>query len=153
MGEATVCEIDRFRVPLDRAYHRTDHTWVRVEGDLVRVGLDALGVETAGDLAQIIMKPPGTALEAGDEMGSIEAQKFVGDLRSPVSGDVVEVNARALDDPRLVQEDPYGEGWLLILRPSEHPADVLAGLIAGEGVRDWFAAELDRYRREGSVAG
>lgn len=152
MPEETICRIEAYEVPLDRGYHRTDHTWARVEGDLVRIGLDALGVETAGDLAQIILQPPGTTLEAGDEMGSLEAQKFVGDLRAPVCGEIVELNRRALDDPRIVQEDPYGEGWLITVRPT-HLADDMAKLLVGEGVAAWFTAELDRYRREGSVAG
>jgi len=153
MAEESVCVVERYTVPLDRAYHRRDHTWARLEGDLVRIGLDALGVETAGDLAQLILSPPNAVLASGDEMGSLEAQKFVGDLRTPVGGTVVEVNARALADPRVVQDDPYGDGWLLVLEPSENLHAEMASLLSGDDVREWFAAELDRYRREGSVAG
>lgn len=152
MEIAAVVEIDRFRVPLDRAYHPDDHTWVRLEGDLARIGMDELGQETAGDMAALFLLPAGTELRRGDEMGSCEAQKYVGALRAPVCGTVVEINERVLANPRLVNTDPYGEGWLILIRPAAHLADELDDLISGNAVGPWFAEKLEQFRREGSVA-
>jgi glycine cleavage system H protein len=144
-----VCKIERYAVPLDRAYHPADHTWVRVEGEQVRVGMDELGQETCGDMAQLLLLPVGTVLARGDEMGTLEAQKFVGALRAPVSGVVAAVNDLAVANPRLVNTDPYGDGWLVMLRPSPAEEEEIAELVSGA---PWFAAELERFRSEGSIA-
>lgn len=143
-----VARAGRFEAPLDRAYHPMDHTWVKREGDRLRVGMDSLGVETTGDLAQLYLSPAGTIVAAGDELGTIEAQKFVGPLRAPVAGTVVQVNDRVLENPMVVTKDPYGEGWLLLIDPIEEPS----GLIEGEAVHAWFAESLEEYKRQGSVA-
>ena len=87
-------------------------------------------------------------MAAGDELGTIEAQKFVGPLRAPVAGTVVQVNDRVLENPLVVSKDPYGEGWLLLIDPIEEPA----GLIEGEAIHAWFAESLEEYKRQGSVA-
>ena len=143
-----VARAGRFEAPLDRAYHPVDHTWVRREGARMRIGMDSLGVETTGDLAQLYLSPTGTIVAAGDELGTIEAQKFVGPLRSPVAGTVVEVNERVLANPLLVTKDPYGEGWLLLIDPLEEPE----GLVEGDAVHAWFAESLEEYKRQGSVS-
>jgi glycine cleavage system H protein len=146
-----VPSVGGFGVPLDRAYDPVDHVWARVEGGLVRIGMDALAQETAGDLAQLSLVPPGTVLARGDELGSIEAQKFVGALRSPVSGTVVQVNEMVLDNPRLVNTDPTGEGWLVVIEPARLDEE-LAGLVSGDDVIPWFERELEDYRLKGVLA-
>lgn len=144
----SVARAGRFEAPLDRAYHPVDHTWVLRDGNRLRIGMDSLGVETTGDLAQLYLSPAGTIVAVGDELGTIEAQKFVGPLRAPVSGTVVQVNDRVLANPLLVSKDPYGEGWLLLIDPIEEPE----GLIEGDAVAPWFAGSLEEYKRQGSVA-
>lgn len=140
----------RFVAPLDRVYHPDDHTWVRAEGSLVRVGIDALGVETSGDLTQLFLLPPGTHVAAGDELGTIEAQKFVGPLRAPVSGTVVQINDRVVENPLLVNKDPYADGWLALIEP-DAGAD-LAGFVAGDEIAPWFQRSLRVFEQQGSVA-
>lgn len=146
-------QVDRYEVPLDRAYHPKHHLWVQRNGDALRVGIDALGLETSGDLAQVLVVPVGTVLLADDEMGSLEAQKFVGPLRAPVSGTVARVNDVALADPRMISEDPYGAGWLLELTPADDADAEMAALVHGDAVAPWFTACLAEYREQGSVAG
>ncbi|MEX2556007.1 MAG: glycine cleavage system protein H [Actinomycetota bacterium] len=147
-----VSSVGGFPVALDRAYDRLDHVWVRVEGDRVRVGMDALAQEMAGDLAQLTILSPGTVVARGDELGSIEAQKFVGALRSPVSGTVLQVNDAVLDNPRLVNADPLGEGWLIVLAPGERFDDELSGMVSGDAILPWFEAEVEDYRLKGVLA-
>lgn len=146
------CSIERYRVPLDRRYHREDGTWVLVSDGRVRIGMDDLSQETAGDLAQLYLLPVGASVAAGDELGSIEAQKYVGALRSPVSGTVVEINEAVLANPRLVNEDPFGAGWLVVLDPGARLVEEIEDLVGGDDVETWFAQRLDTYRRQGAIA-
>lgn len=139
-----------YRLALDRRYHADDHTWARREGDLVRIGLDDLGQATTGDLAQIVVGGAGRTVRHGEEMGTLEAQKYVGPLRSPICGEIVAVNEEAARSPRVVNDDPYGAGWLALLRPAGH--DDLAGLVGPEEAPEWFARKAEGFRREGVLA-
>lgn len=143
--------IDGFDLALDRGYDRTTHMWVRpVADDVVRVGMDALGVETSGTLAQLSMEPEGSTLQAGRPFGQLEAAKFVGPLISPVAGTLIAANEAVLLDAGVVERDPYGEGWLIEVR-----VDVasLEGLCRdAEELIAWFEERIDHYRREGVLA-
>lgn len=142
--------VSGYRLALDRRYHADDHTWARQEGDLIRVGLDDLGQATTGDLAQIALHRAGERVRHGEELGTLEAQKYVGPLRSPICGEIVETNEEAARSPRVVNEDPYHRGWLVLLRPTEH--DDLAGLVGPDEAPAWFATKADGFRREGVLA-
>jgi glycine cleavage system H protein len=152
-----ITEVAGFGVALDRAYDPAGHFWISMlprsgpAGDRARIGMDALGVETSGTLAQLAFLPVGEALKRGEAFGSLEAAKFVGPLTSPLSGTVVATNDAVILDPALVERDPYGEGWLIELAltaPSE-----LDELISGAGaIPDWFAAEVQDYRLKGVLA-
>ena len=150
--EATLVEVSGYALPLDRYYHRTDNLWVRVEGELCRIGIDVLGQETSGDLAQLALVELGTELAAGMEMGTLEAQKFVGSLRAPISGTVVAVNGRLFDEPRLVNGDPFGEGWMLMVRPSSHLNEELAAMASADEVTPWFSERVRECRLLGILA-
>ncbi len=142
--------VSGYRLLLDRRYHADDHTWARQEGDLIRIGLDDLGQATTGDLAQVALGRVGGRVRHGEELGTLEAQKYVGPLRSPVCGEIVATNEAAARRPHVVNEDPYGEGWLVLLRPTEH--DDLARLVGPAEAPEWFARKADGFRREGVLA-
>ncbi len=150
--EALLVQAAGYTLPLDRYYHRVDNLWVRVEGELCRIGMDVLGQEMSGDLAQLALVAPGTDLEAGMEMGTLEAQKFVGALRSPISGTVVTVNEHLFSEPRLVNSDPFGEGWMLMVRPSQDLDQELAQMAFGEAVVPWFEERVKECRLMGILA-
>ncbi len=142
-----------YRLRLDRRYHPDDHTWaLRDEEGLVRVGLDDLGQATSGDLAQIVLRPVGERVRRGDELGTLEAQKYVGPLRAPVAGEIVARNEAALRDPRLVNEHPYDGGWLVLLRSTAETDADLAGLVGPEEATAWFERKVEAYRRQGVLA-
>ena len=149
-GRAPDMRVSGYRLRLDRRYHADDHTWARREGELVRIGLDDLGQATTGDLAQVALHHVGTNVRHGEEAGTLEAQKYVGPLRAPICGEIVATNDVAARAPRVVNEDPYDEGWLLLLRPTEH--DDLAGLVGPDEAPAWFAAKADMFRRQGVLA-
>ena len=145
--------VSGFPLALDRCYHAETHMWVLATGPgRVRIGMDPLGIETSGTLAQLSFVPVGTELTAGRPFGQLEAAKFVGPLVSPVSGTVLAVNDAVAADAGLVERDPYGAGWLIEARLSD-AAGELPGLLADAAeITAWFAAKIADYRRMGVIA-
>jgi len=95
------------------------HEWAAIEGDLVRIGITLHAVEQLGDVTLVDLPEVGTQLEAEAHFGDIESVKAVSELFAPVSGEVVESNDALADRPELVNESPYGEGWMVVVRVSE----------------------------------
>jgi glycine cleavage system H protein len=95
-----------------------DHEWARIEGDLVRVGITEFAVEQLGDVTLIDLPAKGARIELGAHFGDIESVKAVSELFAPLSGEVVDVNAALASKPELVNEAPYEQGWMLLVRPS-----------------------------------
>jgi len=121
-----------FEFPADRWYLVEQDTWVKREADgLATIGLTTLGAHISGEFVEFIARPVGTAIERDRSLGALEMSKVIRSARSPVSGTIVEVNPAVRADPRLINTDPYGEGWLARLRPGAWDADV-ALLTAGE---------------------
>ncbi|WP_394552586.1 glycine cleavage system protein GcvH [Agromyces sp. MMS24-JH15] len=90
-----------------------EHEWVRIEGDVVTIGITDYAAEKLGDVVYVDLPAAGTALAAGTVVGEIESTKSVGELFAPVDGEVVESNQAVVDAPELVNSDPFGEGWLI----------------------------------------
>jgi len=147
-----IVEVAGFGIALDRAYDGAGHFWVSMTGpDRARIGMDALGVETSGTLAQLAFLPIGEHLKRGEAFGSLEAAKFVGPMVSPLSGTVAATNDAVVADPALVERDPYGAGWLVDLDLAD-PGE-LADLVSGaQVIRVWFEAEVEDYRMKGVLA-
>jgi glycine cleavage system H protein len=102
--------------------YTAEHEWVRVDGDTVRVGITSFAQEALGDVVYVSLPTVGDAVAAGDTCGEVESTKSVSDLYAPVSGEVTAVNAALDATPELVNSDPYGEGWMYELRPSDTAA-------------------------------
>lgn len=105
-------------IPNDLKYTET-HEWVKIEGDVVTVGITAYAAEQLGDVVFLEIETEGEELEKGEAYGSIEAVKTVSDSYMPVGGEVVEVNSAAINDPSMVNNDPYGEGWLIKIKVTD----------------------------------
>ena len=99
----------------DDLYYHPEHTWVKVEGDKVRVGLNDFAQAAAGDITYIDLPFEGDEVEAGETCGKIQSSKWVGKLIAPVSGEIVEVNSELENDATLVNKDCYGEGWFIVI--------------------------------------
>ncbi len=135
-------EIEGYEMP-DELYYTKEHTWARVEDDgNVRVGMDAYGAIAAGAIEFIDMPMEDDEFEAGDAFGSLESAKWVGGLIMPVSGTIIEVNEDVEDDLEMLVEEPYDEGWLILVEPSSNPDDDLAKLVHGDDVKAWLEADL-----------
>jgi glycine cleavage system H protein len=107
----------------DDCRYADSHEYVRPEGDLVRVGLSAFAVDQLGDIVFVELPELGAALTAGSSFGSVESVKAVEDVIAPISGTIEARNEAVLASPEELQNDPYGEGWLLLVRPAD-PAQI-----------------------------
>lgn len=107
-------------VPEDLRYSE-DHEWVRLDADGGRatIGITAYAQGELGDVVYLELPPVGKEVARKDSCGTIEAVKTVADLYAPIAGDVIEVNGALEDRPELVNKDPYGEGWIVKIRPSD----------------------------------
>jgi glycine cleavage system H protein len=105
-------------VPEELQYTRS-HEWVRTEDDTATIGITDYAQEELGDIVYVELPEQGDTFDAGDSFGSIESVKAVSDLYTPVGGEVVEVNEALNDSPEKINEDPYGDGWLVKLRVSD----------------------------------
>lgn len=103
-----------------------DHEWIRLEGDVAYVGITDFAQEQLGDVVFVDIQAVGDTLEAGEAFGTIEVVKTIADVFMPVGGEVLEQNEALADQPELVNKDPYGEGWLIKIKPDpETNFDVL----------------------------
>ena len=104
--------------PDDLKYHR-EHDWARVDGDEATMGITWFAQDSLGELVHFEAPEVGASVSKDASYGEVESVKAVSDVVSPLSGEVLEVNQRAVDEPEIVNEDPYGEGWLLRIRMSD----------------------------------
>ncbi len=107
--------------PEDLKYLDT-HEYVRLEGEIATVGISAFAIDQLGDIVFLELPDVGTAVEKGESFGTIESVKAVEDLKSPVTGTVIESNAALVDAPEQLADDPYLEGWLLKVRVNDFDA-------------------------------
>jgi glycine cleavage system H protein len=128
------------KLPANLHYHK-DHTYAKTEGKNVKVGLDDFGQAIAGKILFIRLRPEGKAVNQGESVGKLESGKWVGDLKAPISGTIVQVNSKIKGTPSLVNTDPYGEGWLLVIQPSKFDEE-LKTLITGNAVKKWIEKEI-----------
>ena len=103
----------------DDCRYADSHEYARPEGELVRIGISSFAVDQLGDIVFVELPDVGASLSQGDSFGSVESVKAVEDLLAPVSGVVTARNEAVLNSPEELQNDPYGEGWLLIVQPSD----------------------------------
>ena len=106
----------------DELRYTSDHEWARLEDGRLRVGITDYAQDSLGDVVFVQLPEPGAVLEAGAAMGEVESTKSVSDVYAPVAGTVAEVNSELADAPQRLNEDPYGEGWICVLEPSDPAA-------------------------------
>ncbi|THF77262.1 glycine cleavage system protein GcvH [Cohnella fermenti] len=119
-----------------------EHEWAEAQGaNVVRIGITDFAQSQLGDIVFVELPEVGTSLEANETMGTIESVKTVSDLFSPVSGTVVKVNEALIDAPEKVNEEPYGEGWIVEVEVQGDAADAVAGLISSEKYAEFIASK------------
>lgn len=134
-------------------YERVTHMWALPESDTrIRVGIDPLGLSSLGELAYLSLNASQSRVQSGQPMGMLEAAKMTGEMIAPVNGTLVERNPAVLEDPFVVNQDPYGKGWLAVIETESWPEDS-ARLVSGTEILEWSAHELERYREQGWIEG
>jgi glycine cleavage system H protein len=112
-------------VPEELQYTRS-HEWVRTEDDTATIGITDYAQEELGDIVYVELPEEGATFDAGDSFGTVESVKAVSDLYTPIGGEVVEINETLNDSPEKINEDPYGEGWIVKLRVSDEGSELLS---------------------------
>ncbi len=119
-------------IPDDLRYS-ADHEWVRLEDGRVRVGITDYAQDALGDVVFVQVPEVGAVVSAGDSISEVESTKSVSDIYSPVAGTVVEVNADLGSTPQRLNDDPYGDGWIFVVEPSDPGA--VDALLDADGYR------------------
>jgi len=145
-------QTDSYEIPTDRAYDREHHMWAQFDppSNDIFVGIDTLGLASLGDLAYVTLKDVGEPVKRGESMGTLEAAKMTGDLIAPVSGTIVARNDATVSNPGLVNQSPYVDGWMVVIKPSDWDNES-AKLISGDGLPAWVESEVKRYRSQGWI--
>jgi glycine cleavage system H protein len=116
-----------------------EHEWAKLEGNVIRVGITHYAQDALGDIVYVDLPSPGTQVAAGQAFGEVESTKSVSDIYSPVSGSITERNARLEEAPDLVNQEPYGEGWMVLIEPTN--ASELDGLLSATDYKAFIEAE------------
>jgi len=119
-------------VPEDLRYS-SDHEWARTSAERIRIGITDFAQDALGDIVFVDLPGPGASVETGGLIGEVESTKSVSEIYAPVAGEVVAVNTGLMDAPELMNSDPYGEGWICEIAPSEPGA--VDGLLDAAGYR------------------
>ncbi|MFF4616738.1 glycine cleavage system protein GcvH [Nonomuraea jabiensis] len=115
------------KIPDDLSYTK-EHEWVAglEDGLTVTIGVTAFAADSLGDVVYVQLPDVGSTVEPGDSVGEVESTKSVNEIYTPVGGEIVEVNQAVVDDPSLVNSDPYGDGWMFRVRVEGDAEDVLS---------------------------
>jgi len=130
-----------FEFPSDLFYN-SDQIWLKKEDGKVRIGFTTFGMELAGKIKFVRLRPPGRSIDAGRSIGTLESGKWTGAVKSPVTGKLVEVNDELKTNPTILNEDPYGEGWIAVLDPEDLEED-LESMQGADGLEEWVEAEWE----------
>jgi len=140
-------EIEGYNFP-DNLYYDKNHFWARVEGGLVVMGTTEFTSKLAGEITYVDIDQEGEEVEQGKPFASIESGKWVGRIYAVVSGEVVEVNEELEDEPELINQSPYGEGWIFKIKPTDLEADLANLMKAGPDLESFIKGEIARVNKE-----
>jgi glycine cleavage system H protein len=122
----------------DELRYTKEHEWARHEGGRIVIGITDFAQDQLGDVVFVGLPDSGAAVEAGKPLGEVESTKSVSDVYSPISGTVVEKNVEVEQNPELINDDPYGKGWLVSIEGGE---DALSGLLSAADYRKLIESE------------
>jgi len=146
-----MAKVRDFELP-DELYYHKDFCWVKMESDdLVRIGLIDFAQSEAGDITYVDLPFEGDEVQAGETCGKIQSAKWIGKMVSPLSGEIAEVNYELESDATLINQDCYGEGWIITITPSNLEEE-LKELFQGQPAVEWLEkeiAEVEKGKAEG----
>jgi glycine cleavage system H protein len=139
-------EIKGYNMPDDLYYH-AEHSWARVDGNRVTVGMTDFFQKEAGDIVYIDLPDEEEEVSQGEVCGKIQSRKWIGKLVAPVSGEIVQINEDLVEETGLINTDPYGKGWILVIEASDLESEI-EKLIRGDAVADFIEKEVQRAEEE-----
>ena len=135
------------KIPSELHYTK-DHEWTRSENGKVRVGITDYAQEELHEIVMVELPTVGTQIKATEKFGTVDSVKATSDLLSPVTGEVVEVNGGLEEAPELINNDPYGEGWAVIIQPTNLDADLKNLLHTTDQLTTWAKKERENLQNK-----
>ena len=135
-----MAKVDKYEMP-DDLYYSKDHAWIKVEGQRIRIGITDFMQQLAGEITFIRVPRAGKTLDGGKTLFSLQSGKWAGKVQVPMSGQVVEVHKELAADPKPLNADPYGQGWVAVMEPDDLAAG-LGQLLHGEPAAAWLKEEM-----------
>jgi glycine cleavage system H protein len=132
-------KVDKYEVP-EGLYYSKDFEWIKIEGDKVRIGITDYAQKSLREIVYAELPTIGSEVTQGEPYGSLESVKAVSDLVSAISGTIEAVNDEVSSKPETLNEDPYGKGWLVVVKPSNLQADLANLMDFGKAV-EWHKAQ------------
>ena len=145
-------QIGNYTIDTDLYYDGNNHFWLRPEGNITRIGFSPLLQETSGSFVAIVFDNINKAMNKGDFFGSVEAEKHVAQLTLPISGEVIAINEKVIENPRLMNDDPYGDGWLIEIKNTCFQNEKTNLIHGEEDICEWIHSELKKYNDKGWIA-
>jgi len=148
-----MAEIKGYNMP-DELYYHAEHSWARVEGTKVTIGMTDMFQKEAGDIVFVDLPEEDDEVSQGETCGKIQSRKWIGKLVAPVSGEITEINEELEEDTSLINSNPYGDGWILVIK-AEDEDDLqaeLKNLIHGDAVSAFVEREIARTEEERAKA-
>ena len=148
-----MADIKGYNMP-DELYYHEEHSWARVEGTKVTVGMTDMFQKEAGDIVFVDLPEEEDEVSQGETCGKIQSRKWIGKLVAPVSGEIETINEDLEEDTSLINSDPYGEGWILVIRAEDEDAvqEELKNLIHGDAVAEFVDREIAKTEEERAKA-
>jgi glycine cleavage system H protein len=137
MGAVRGCDI-----PDDLSYNVENNVWAKQDGDTVTVGMTSYAAALAGQIVSYTPKKVGKSVKKDKSCATVESGKWVGPAKSPIAGEVLEINDAVSSKPSLINDDPYGEGWLVKIKADDWAGDS-AGLVSGGDAASAFESKMD----------
>lgn len=149
-----MADIKGYNMPEELYYHE-EHSWAKVEGTKVTVGMTDMFQKEAGDIVFVDLPEEEDEVSQGETCGKIQSRKWIGKLVAPISGEITEINEEMEEDTGLINTDPYGDGWILVIEAEDEDElqSELKNLIHGDAVQDFVDREIAKAEEEKAKAG
>jgi len=139
-------QIEEYNMPED-LYYEENHYWIKVEGDILVMGMDDFAQKMAGEIAYVQLPFEGKKMKKGKKFAQVESGKWLGKIYAPVNGELIESNEELEENPTIINEDCYGAGWLYKVQPADM-AEVESLIHGPEAVGKWMLADIEKYKQE-----
>jgi glycine cleavage system H protein len=145
-----MADIKGYNMP-DELYYHKDHSWARIDGTKVTVGMNDFFQKESGDIVFVDLPEEEDEVEQGEICGKIQSRKWIGKLVAPVSGEILEINEELEEDTSLINTDPYGAGWILVIDAEDLDSE-LGNLMQGDALIDFIDKEIKIAEEEKAKA-